>query len=306
MTTGVVSVPSSNPMPFEPVRVAVLGSCVSRDLFNSRFNPNYKDLFECVALSNQVSLISLMSGRVDVPPARMGNLDPYGQREVTKEVTRSFLDELLIQRPGYLLIDLFADVHFGCFSVNGSYLTRNRWKIMRTPFFSESDTVDLVPGADRAGYLVMWRDALDRLLAFLGRELPETRLVLHRARNVTRSVAEDGSERSLGREAELRDMNDWWETLDAELSSRGVDRVINVFTDDLTSTDSHPWGPFAVHYTLDYHPAALTRLTQIVLADVRSAADGTALARSVPSRLFVHGRARLGGLRSLTRRRPVG
>lgn len=278
-----VDVPGAQHVPTGPVRVAVLGSCVSRDLFNSRFNPHYKDLFECVALSNQVSLISLMSPAVDVPAGLMTELDDHARREVTTEVTRSFLDELVAQRPEYLLIDLFADVHFGCFSVNDSYLTRNRWKIMNTRFYAEAEKVDLVPATDPEAYLKVWRAALDRLLQFLATHLPGTQLVVHCARNVTRSVAEDGTVRQLGRARQLLAMNEWWQRLDEELQARGVERVLDLFSERLTSTDGHPWGPFAVHYTLDYHAAALSRLTRLVLDDSRRSAVGDPTPVPVPA-----------------------
>lgn len=261
---------SFHPAPL--VRVAVLGSCVTRDLFNSRFNPHYKDLFECVALSNQVSLVSLMSPPVDVPADAMAELDDYGRREVTAEVSRSFLTDVVAARPDYLLLDLFADVHFGCFSVAGSHLTRNRWKIMKSRFYAEADKADLVPDDDRETYLAVWRRSLDALLELLARELPDTRLVLHRARNVLRTRNEDGEVRPHGPQARLAEMNAWWDRLDAEVAARGVTRTLDLFSPDMTSADSHPWGPFAVHYTLDYHPAALSKLTQIVLSDARRAA----------------------------------
>lgn len=291
-----VGAPYRRDVPFQlepPVRVAVLGSCVSRDLFNSRFNPHYKDLFECVALSNQVSLISLMSPPVDVPGAAMGELDDYGRREVTAEASRSFLADVVAGRPDYLLLDLFADVHFGCFTVAGSHLTRNRWKIMNTRFYAEADRADLVPDDDREAYLAAWRRSLDALLEFLARELPDTRLVLHRARNVVRTRGEDGEVRFLGGRARLAEMNAWWDRLDAEVTARGVVRSLDLFTPELTSIDSHPWGSFAVHYTLDYHPAALSKLTQIALSDARqSAAEGLrAGRRAVPAPPEPSGRA---------------
>jgi len=271
--------------PAPPVRIAVLGSCVSRDLFNSRFNPHYKDLFECVALSNQVSLISLMSPPVEVPAAAMAELDAYGRREVTAEVSRSFLTDVVAARPDYLLLDLFADVHFGCFSVDGSHLTKNRWKIMRAGFYAQAAKIDLVPEDDHEAYLVAWRCSLDALLEFLGRELPSTRLVLHRARNVLRTRDEDGQVRPLGPQGRLAEMNGWWDRLDAEVAARGVDRVLDLVTPELTSVHDHPWGPFAVHYTLDYHPAALSKLTQIVLSDARR--PSAAVVSPSPERLPV-------------------
>lgn len=45
------------------VGVAILGSCISRDNFNSLFNPQYKSYFECILFQHQTSMISLMSER---------------------------------------------------------------------------------------------------------------------------------------------------------------------------------------------------------------------------------------------------
>lgn len=252
-----------------PVSVAVLGSCVSRDLFNSKFNPHYKDLFDCVALSNQVSLVSLMSEAIDIPNEMMAELDAYSRGEVAKEASRSFLADLVSLRPEYLIIDLFADVHFGVFQVDDRYLTRNRWKIMKARFYADAQKVDLIPERDPDAYLEVWRESVDRLFHFLADKLPDTRVILHRARNVTHSSGPDGAVRSLGREPQIRAMNEWWDRLDAELTERGVIRQLDLYRDDLTSFDAHPWGPFAVHYTLDYHAAALSKLTQIVLSDAR-------------------------------------
>ena len=54
------------PLPADPTRpvresVAVAGSCLTRDNFNGRFNPEWRTYFEVVASANQSSIISLMS-----------------------------------------------------------------------------------------------------------------------------------------------------------------------------------------------------------------------------------------------------
>lgn len=294
-----------------PTRVAVLGSCVSRDAFNSRFSPTYKDLYDCVALSNQVSFLSLMDRPVDLTAEQIGDLDAYSQREVLKETSRGFLHELVEQRPEYVIIDLFADVHFGCVVWDERYLTRNRWKIMKSAVYQQAvkagQVRDVTPTADPKTYRRLWLAAVDDFFAFLDRELPQTKVILHRARNVTRARSADGTVRNHGNRADLTRMNDWWDQLDDELQRRHVDRVIDVFTEELTSHDGHPWGAFAVHYTDDYHAAFLSNLGQIVVSDLRAAAGisvATAAAPSAPDA----GRAspsggRLAGLRALASRR---
>ncbi len=58
--------------------VAVMGSCVTRDNFNSTFNPGYKKWFQVVLSANQTSLISLMSPPIDAewqPLRKMSDYD---------------------------------------------------------------------------------------------------------------------------------------------------------------------------------------------------------------------------------------
>lgn len=45
--------------------VGVFGSCVSRDLFNSKIVPNYKTFFQIISYSQRTSIISLMQNSVN-------------------------------------------------------------------------------------------------------------------------------------------------------------------------------------------------------------------------------------------------
>ncbi|MGN6301358.1 MAG: DUF6270 domain-containing protein [Angustibacter sp.] len=265
--------------PADPVtRVAVLGSCVSRDVFATRFLPDYKDLYRCVALSNQVSFISLMDDAVDLGAQQLGDLSDYERREVLAETSRAFLAQLVEQRPHYVVVDLFADVHFGCVRWNDRWLTRNRWKLLKAKVYQDAvqagEVTELTPTGDEQEYLRVWSQAVERFFAWLHAELPETKVVLHRARNVTRTLTADGEVRDLGNRAQLEAMNRWWDRLDDELQRGYVDHVIDVFHDDLASPHDHPWGPFAVHYPTTYHTTFLSKLSAIVVGDLRRRVAG--------------------------------
>ncbi|MGP5698730.1 DUF6270 domain-containing protein [Glutamicibacter arilaitensis] len=111
------------------IKVAVIGSCVTRDIFNRTFNPGYKDLFECVALANQVSIVSLMSPPVPVDPEDLDGLEPRVHGEIVKEFSRHFLTELLETEPDYLLMDFRPDIVFGFVDLDtGGTLTRGFMK----------------------------------------------------------------------------------------------------------------------------------------------------------------------------------
>ena len=60
-----------------PVRVAVMGSCTTRDNFNSRFNPDYKQMWDCVLLQNQSSLLSIMAPPLEISEDQLGEVGAF-------------------------------------------------------------------------------------------------------------------------------------------------------------------------------------------------------------------------------------
>ena len=42
------------------IEVAIIGACASRDAFNTRITPKYKDIFHVCAYDFQMSFVSLM------------------------------------------------------------------------------------------------------------------------------------------------------------------------------------------------------------------------------------------------------
>ncbi|PTI83707.1 hypothetical protein BU071_12540, partial [Mammaliicoccus vitulinus] len=49
-----------------PVKIATIGSCVTRDNFNTKFNPNYKGFLQVVDHQNQTAIPSLMSEQIEL------------------------------------------------------------------------------------------------------------------------------------------------------------------------------------------------------------------------------------------------
>ena len=252
-----------------PLRVAVFGSCLTRDVFNRRFSPNYRDLFDCVLLANQSSLVSMMSPPVDVTGADLSGIDELGQRDVLIDLTRSFLDDVVRLQPDYLIVDWFADVHFGCVELTGGIATRNRWKLMRTPFYEQTWQGD-VPPRGRA-WFERWDEAAVRFVDHVRTHCPETRIVLHAARNALAYRDAQGEVVPFKTAERLGRMNRRWDRLNATFGPM-ADATIAVHGDETISFADHPWGKFPVHYELDYHAAFLSRLTALALEDALASA----------------------------------
>jgi hypothetical protein len=256
-----------------PATVAVFGSCITRDNFNSRFNPGYKDRFVCPLHQNQSSLIALMSPPVAVDWEPLNpEMSEYDRWNVRTEFDRSFLAELVALRPELLVLDFFGDVHFGVVRMDdGRYVTDNRWKIRPTTWYRDANEAGSITPIgwrdDHDAYLELWRDAFDRFIALVRAELPGTTVVLHRGRNTNAVRLPDGSTIKLQANRSVAPLpvqraNRLWAELDDYASSR-VDRVIDLRARRYPTYDEHPWGPFYVHYVPEYYTSFLDWLTDI-------------------------------------------
>lgn len=131
---------------FQPIKVGVFGSCVTRDNFNGIFNPGYKDVFECNLLADHVSLVSLMAPPVDFNLDELDGLDARIQNNIAREFNRSFLDELQEDPPQYLIMDFWPDISFGFALLNqGEIVTHNAWSTTKTKFFKSKSARWLRP-----------------------------------------------------------------------------------------------------------------------------------------------------------------
>jgi hypothetical protein len=259
-----------------PRTVAVCGSCTSRDNFASRFNPDYGSWFSVAADVFQTSIISLMSEPL-AAPAPAGEEETYQERITREDVTRVFLEKLAAAQPDYLVLDFFADIHFGVVrQPDGRYLTNNRWMLWPTAYYAglkeREDLTAIRIFTDPDAYLALWTEALDRFAAFIAEHCPSTRVIVHRGLN-TDEVVLPGSARTVGvreyRKAAALNVpraNELWARLDDyAIDTYGWD-LIDLRAEGYTSYAEHPWKPFYVHYTPDYNRRFLAELLTLDLA----------------------------------------
>lgn len=265
-------------MTSEPVlKVAVLGSCSTRDSFNTRFNPNYKQFYQCTLIQNQSSIISLMSAPVTLTEDQYGDITPYNRREVDADLSKAFLSRVVEEAPDYVILDFFADVHFGVLQISdGQYLTNNRWKLWLTDYYAQlkrdGRLRPLRFDDDSDAYFDRWREAFDRLVAFLREHLTTTTFVVHRGRNTGLLALPDQdlpvplAEHRPISPLDVERANQWWARLDDyAIESTGFS-AIDLTDREYATFDAHPWGAFYVHYTLDYYADFLAALHRIHLA----------------------------------------
>lgn len=255
--------------------VAVLGSCITRDNFNRRFNPGYKQWYEVGPTTNQSSMIALMSPRVDLEWEPIKPLRPYGRWNIHSDLSREILGELREAPPDVLALDFFGDVHFGVLRMaDGRYVTNNRWRIHKTDLYARliddpaTQVLSWETGEDQ--YVALWIDAMDRFAAFMAEHCPSTTVVVHAGFNALDSMPADSDVpkplHSKPRAARLATRgNGVWERLQTHACEAYSWESIDLHDEWYPTFPDHPWGAFDVHYSLDYYPRFLAELHRLVL-----------------------------------------
>ncbi|WP_110241096.1 DUF6270 domain-containing protein [Nocardioides gilvus] len=268
--------------PRRPASVAVLGSCITRDNFNSRFNPDYKRWYSCDLLQNQSSLISVMASAFSPEWVATKEFNAEGVRRIESEFDKSFLSDLVALQPDHLVIDHFGDVHLGVVEVDGvTHVTDNRWTMHHTSWYQEmadSGRLRVIdPVADADEYLALWRDAASRFADFVSRNLPDTQVIVHRGHSTSRLRLPEkpgtvGLHRARGgKRIRVEEVNPRWRALDDELAALLGAEVIDLTASEWATIDDHPWGPFHVHYEMGYYPLFLAELQRLTLQRVAPA-----------------------------------
>lgn len=258
-----------------PRSVAVLGSCITRDNFNSRFNPDYKQWFSVASTTNQSSMIALMSPPYDdVGWQPLEPMERYGIWNVSSDLSREILRLLPEEQPDLVVLDFFGDVHFGVLRTSdGRYLTNNRWKLHKTDLYprleADPGTTVLRWQDDPDGYFALWTEAMDRFAAHLAEHCPRTRVVLHCGFDAVATVRKGASRATPfgkpGRRAAARRRTRFWRRLHTYARDTYGWDEIDLGPEHYATFADHPWGAMEVHYTLDYYRRFLAELHHVVL-----------------------------------------
>ncbi|WP_262850193.1 DUF6270 domain-containing protein [Mumia quercus] len=262
----------------DPRSVAVFGSCITRDNFNTRFNPTYKASYRCDLMQNQMSVISLVSDPVTEAWEPTKAMSDYDLWNVRTEFDKSFLTGLVETRPDYLLLDFFGDAHFGVVRLDdGRFLTDNRWKVRHTDLYQrlrEEGRLTPLRGVDDPdAYFALWTEALDTFAAQVRSTLPETRVVVHHGHHTDQLTVPDRPRPVSLRKhrnnvrIDVEAANALWRRMDRYAVDAFGAASIDLTGESFPTYDEHPWGPFYVHYRMDYYHRFLAELHKIVLAD---------------------------------------
>ncbi|RLA70014.1 MAG: hypothetical protein DRG24_07570 [Epsilonproteobacteria bacterium] len=241
--------------------VAIFGSCVSRDVFNSQFNKDYKKYFKVVLLQNQTTILSLMSGTITYKEESLSPLQGWDKNMTILELDKTFLMELKRLRPNILIIDFLADARFETMAYQNSYLTVNKWKLTRTKLFNEikQDNYIFIPNKRQL------KDNMEALYSYIKDNLPHTTIVLNKARalNYEKIIICNKTTCpilflkqfyiNLKRRVSVKRLNMRLAMLDNLFIQIANPVVIDAMTENLEVDFEHPWRAGHTHYQKDFY-----------------------------------------------------
>ncbi|HEX3887936.1 MAG TPA: DUF6270 domain-containing protein [Phenylobacterium sp.] len=243
-------------------RVAIVGSCISRDLWRFRGGADTEPTAKLLYVS-RTSLPSLFATPIAgfraaaKPP---GGLKAQPHRALVADLSKTALAELLAFRPTHLIFD-FIDERFDLLSIAGS-LVMDSSELEASGYRKQAAlrgarTIPrLSPACDR-----LWLDAAAELAAFVrATPLSEAKLILHSARWAERRRTAAGREAAVsaveilpGQTADLGRHNALLARYEAAFAELMPPMARVEAPAQRLADDEHLWGESPFHYIPAYY-----------------------------------------------------
>ena len=245
-------------------RVAIIGSCITRDLWPIR---GAEGAFSTVSRTSFASLFSkpLTGFRPAARPPH--GMTKFQHRSILADLKKTALTQLMGYRPTHIIFD-FIDERFDLLAVAGGVYTHS-WELEvsgyldRRAFGGARPIPRLSQGCER-----LWREGAAELAAFIGATaLKDARLILHSARWATTSRDVRGRLQPLhetevlaGRPALCEAHNRMLEAYEAEFLRLLPTATVVSAPEHRIADERHEWGLSPFHYVSDYYREIIRQL----------------------------------------------
>lgn len=167
------------------VTIGVIGSCVSRDLFNKLFVKDHRKYFDCCMYQHQMSMISLVAKPIPYDEADLNDhhLTKTNFEHFKSELDKSALPLIKKLQPQCLLIDFYADTLYGAVEIGDSYITGKLFKFRNSKAGEKLVAGKaLFPRKDFMGFFEVWKPSFDKFMEFMKENAPDTKIIINQAK----------------------------------------------------------------------------------------------------------------------------
>jgi hypothetical protein len=259
-------------------KVAIIGSCITRDLW-----PIRGEVAQLLYVS-RTSLPSLFSGPVKgvraaaEPPTPLGR---HQHRAMVADLEKTALAELVAFRPTHLIFD-FIDERFDLLSLGGAIATHS-WELEVSGYLSQRAFARArsVPRLTDACHRLWSRGAAETAAVVRATPLKDAQLILHSARWAERCRDERGRLKPMptveilpGRAERIADHNRLLAAYEAEFTALMPPMAKVEAPDQRLGDAGHQWGLSPFHYVPAYYEEIWRQLQALGVERGVSGRDG--------------------------------
>ncbi|EAG7654585.1 teichoic acid biosynthesis protein [Listeria monocytogenes] len=267
---------TTNPAPesnANPIKIAVMGSCFSRNAFNSKpfFNPDYKRFFEVTFTQSHTSLFSVLS-----KPYTGINIDDYGnmtdneRRTLQADFDKGFFEKLENSNSDYLLLDLYADVLRGPIWLESGEILSLSYISEQTGILNDLPIKRLLDHSNNDAFFQEWTSYADKFIEKLLTVMPAERIILNKGGFTTKYYDKNGAVQEYKIKMRIERNNYFWDRLNNYfLSKVPTAQVIDFTKKPYIGDYYYPFGHSFSHYESGYYKDFMREMIYITEREKR-------------------------------------
>ncbi|MCY9262137.1 DUF6270 domain-containing protein [Bacillus haynesii] len=250
----------------DTLNIAVLGTCFSRNAFNSSlyFNPDYKKYYKCCYTQFHSSVISLMSEPVKPDFNKFNDVKESDLPWVKTDFKKDFFMKLKNANPDYIIIDFYCDASKPVIRTQENRYVTCNYFLEESKFLSTWSNVHIINHHENHKYFELWKENVGKFLNELKKILPEDKIILNKGRFTEKYYGLDGKIKTFDEIQMIRRNNYFWDKLDNYfLSIAPSAKVIDLTDTKFIGDERYPYGLSYSHYQSEYYKEFLNRLLKI-------------------------------------------
>lgn len=260
-----------------PLKIAVMGSCFSRNAFNSKpyFNPDYKRFFEVTFTQSHTSIFSVLS-----EPFKGVNLEKYGnmtnneRRTVQDDLNKGFFEKLKKSKSDYLLLDFYPDVLRGPLWLEGGEILSLSYIMEQTGILNDLPIKRLLDHSDNEAFFQEWTTYADKFIEKLLTIMPAEKIILNKGGFTTKYYDKNGAIQEYKIKMRIERNNYFWEKLNNYfLAKVPTAQVIDFSKKPYIGDFYYPFGHSFSHFESGYYKDFMREMIYITEREKRKLND---------------------------------
>ena len=254
------------------IKIGIMGSCISQDVFRTFYNKNYKELFQVIFKTARLSVISVMNPPISYNHEDIVVLPENPVNKNRTDIMRNDLSKTFFRMMelgiDYLILDEYFEVFFGVVKYQDSYFTHNTWDYSYSNFFKNIKHPEILNIQDNPEeYFELWKINIDKFFKSIESEYPNLKIVLNKVKVVNLVLNKNGEKVIKDYYTTfLHKINPNLEKIENYIEENYKNVIILDLRNEMKYCDeNHIWGLGPVHYNKEYYNKFFEELLKTIV-----------------------------------------